>query len=126
MINLGGNLANLIFHTQKIIEWSLKQSDMTPAFRILSGCDTRIQSSNDCVLGVIRVGSLISWVRFILLNNFLSLSADLSNQFLLKSPSKINSLLPEMELMVEIMELKDTAGDEGGLYMLPIVRHLFT
>ncbi len=34
LINLEGELGNLIFYAQNIIEWSLKQSDITPALKI--------------------------------------------------------------------------------------------
>ena len=37
----------LIFQTQKIMEWSLKQSDNTPDFITPSGWVTRIQSNKD-------------------------------------------------------------------------------
>ncbi len=103
----------------------LKQSDVTPALKILDGCETRIQSSKDWDLGVIRVGSLISCVTFRLLSMFSSLSDDPSNQFLLKSSHSTVSHLQGMELMVETMQSKDSAGEEGGLYMLPMAIHLF-
>lgn len=71
---------------------------------------------------MVPVGSLISCVTFGLISIF---SDDLSNQFLLKSPNSMISYLQEMELMVEVMQLEDSAGEEGGLYMLPMVIHLF-
>ncbi len=67
-INLEGDLGNLIFHTQAIIEWSLKQSDITPALKNMSECETSIHSRRDWVAAVTLVGSVISWVRFQLLN----------------------------------------------------------
>lgn len=35
------------------------------------------------------------------------------------------SFLDEMESMVDIKQLEDSAGAEGGLYTLPTVTHLF-
>lgn len=64
LINFGGNLGNLIFHTQYTIEWSLKQSVIIPALINLLGCETSIQSSKDLVLEVILVDSFKSWIRF--------------------------------------------------------------
>ena len=87
-----------------------------PALKILSECETSIQSSRDWVLGVIRVGSLISWVTCRLQSFFFC------QMTYLTSFSKMISFLLEMELMVEIRQLTDSAGKEGGLYMLPIVR----
>ena len=70
---LGGDLGILIFQTQNMTEWSLKQSDMTPDFVILAGLVTSIQSRRDEDLLSTLVGSLINCERFILLNEFLSL-----------------------------------------------------
>lgn len=74
---------------------------------------------------MIRVGSLISCVILKLLSIFFTLSDDLSNQFLLKSPSKIISFLQEMELIVDIRRSKVSAREEGGLYMVPIIKLIF-
>ena len=73
---------------------------------------------------MIRVGSLITCVKFRFSKLFLSLAEDLSSQFLLKSPKIIISFLHEIELMVEIKQLEDSAGTEGGLYTFPIVVYL--
>lgn len=42
LINLGGNLGSFIFQMQYTIEWSLRQSDITPAFKNLFGWETNI------------------------------------------------------------------------------------
>lgn len=45
-----------IFHTQKMMEWSLRQSDKTPDFTILSGWVTRIQPNR--LWSVVNSGGL--------------------------------------------------------------------
>ena len=70
---LGGDFGILIFQTQNMTEWSLKQSDMTPDLMILAGLVTSIQSRRDEDMLSTLVGSLIICERFILLNAFLSL-----------------------------------------------------
>ncbi len=53
---------------------------------------------------------------------FLSLTEDLSNHFSLKSPKIIISFLHEIESMLEIKQLEDSAGKGGGLYTFTVVK----
>ncbi len=71
------------------------------------------------------MGSLIHCVKLKFSKLFLSLVADLSSQFLLKSPRIIISFLHESESIVENKQLNDSTGAEGGIYILPIVKYLF-
>jgi len=56
LINLGRRQGTLIFQLQKNIEWSLKESAKTPDCKILSGWETKIQSSRDEELELTLVG----------------------------------------------------------------------
>lgn len=65
-------MGSLIFQMQNTMQWSLKQSDIIPDLMNQLGCNTNIQSSRDRHVGVTRVGSLISWVRFMFAIKFLT------------------------------------------------------
>lgn len=88
--NFGGNFRIIIFYTQEINEWSLKQSDKTPVLIQLSGWVTSIQSSKDWYVGVVQLGSLISYVEvevcFGFQYYFLSVTEDLESLALRTKP----------------------------------------
>lgn len=121
----GGDLGSLIFHVQWIIEWSLKQSDMTPDLIILLGWETNIQSIKVLDFLLTRVGLFIICVRLISWNFLFTESDDLWSQFRFTSPNKINSFRFGIDVIVAISWSNDFAGEEGGLYMLPMCRDLF-
>lgn len=123
---LGGDQGILIFQTQYVKQWSLRQSDITPDLIILSGFVTSIQSNKDDNWGSTLVGSFINWVKFAPWNKCLSFVEEWLSQLLLKSPKIINSLCFWKELTVDKIHFIESAGVEGGLYILPIVNVLFS
>ena len=115
VMNFGGELGILIFQTQNIMEWSLKQSDMTPDLMILAGLVTSIQSRSDEDRWSTLVGSFIICVRLMLLSRFLSFVQEWLGQCLLKSPNSMSSFCLSKELMVDRIQFMESTGADGGL-----------
>lgn len=91
LMYLGGKRGILIFQAQKITEWSLKQSESSSDSIILPAWGTDIKSSRSDDVSVTLVGSVMSWVKFMLSNKLLSFIEEQLNQFTLKSTKIIKN-----------------------------------